>query len=182
MMNMNAKEFIQIELIDGIGEIIESRPFLACIVMSAGIEFLGKCLDIQKGWNDKDPERYFNDAISNLFPKDYQKANSNDLYHMLRCGMIHSCMPDSKLALSADGNNFRTEVIGQTERTIISVKALYGDFVNACQSVINDASINVKTAVDFYTIENTGCESTTAATYTNGTVSTKTGLGGQSFN
>lgn len=166
--NMNAKEFIQKELIDGIGQIIDNCPFIAFMAMSAGIEFLGKCLDTKNGWDKRDSTAYFRNAINTLFPYAYQQANTSDnLYHSLRCGLLHSCLPDSDIALSNKGDCFRTITIEQTPRTIISCKQLYDDFSTACKIVINDSSLNSKTDTDFYTVKESNSESLTAATQTN---------------
>lgn len=167
LINMNAKVFIQTELIDGIGKIIDNCPFIAFMAMSAGIEFLGKCLDTNNGWDKRDSSTYFRNAINKLFPSAYQQANTSDnLYHSLRCGLLHSCMPDSDLALSNQGSCFRTIIIEQKSRTIITCKQLYDDFSTACKTVINDHSLDSKTSTEFYAVEEFNNESLTAATQT----------------
>lgn len=161
--HMTAKEFIKNELIEGIGGIIDTHPFIAFMAMSAGIEFLGKCLDVDKEWDDRNPQSNFNNAIGSLFPPEYQNF---DLYHALRCGMLHSCIPESSIALSNNHDSFETITITGEVRTVISCKKLYTDFSKACDNVIKDNRLDKKTNTEFYQVLDSDKESTTASTYT----------------
>jgi len=158
---MNAKEFIQKELIDGIGKIVDDCPYIAFFAMAAGIEFLGKCQCVQDRWNlNGNSENYFNKGLE-LFPTHYQNI---DLFHSLRCGLLHCCLPENQIALSCEGNSFRKEIIYGEERTIIECNQMYNDFCNACKSIIDDNTAFVqKTEQPFYTIVD---NSTTASTQT----------------
>lgn len=162
---MTAKEFIQKELVDGIGKIINTSPFLACMAMAAGIEFLGKCLDPVGLWDeDGKSTDDFKTAINKLFPSYSQTIDSGKLYHELRCGLLHLCVPKNGLALSDNGKNLREETIGNKTRIVINCKQLYEDFKNACNEVMKNSALDSKTSKEFYTVETYGGASITGST------------------
>ena len=67
MKDMFPKDFIKKVLIKEVGELVESKPYIAFALMAIGIEFLGKCLDVkQQDWNKGSSKKNFNKAIDTL--------------------------------------------------------------------------------------------------------------------
>ncbi len=127
---MTGKEFIEKCLKADIGEIIDNKKYYhAFALMCIGIEFLGKCLnshDIQiKGRSSED----FNNALD-TYPSLIKYKGINDLYSVLRCGLLHSFLPKDGVKLTDQDNDFSTNTIGCT--------SLYSDFVEACDVAINN--------------------------------------------
>jgi hypothetical protein len=42
---MKPKEFIEVVLINELGEIVSHKPYISFALMAVGLEFLGKCID-----------------------------------------------------------------------------------------------------------------------------------------
>lgn len=162
---MTAKDFIKKELIDGIGAIVKDHPYIACIVMSCGIEFLGKCMDTNSPWDNNNPNKYFSDAIDALFPDSYKTTfQRKDLYSSLRCCLIHRFSPKENIALSNGGQHLQEISINGVNRIVINCAQLYEDFKKACNTVIKDSKYNQKTNSEFYTINSEQGDSMTAST------------------
>ena len=162
---ITARDFISEYLIDQIGKIKDTYPYFAFLLMAVGIEFLGKCLNEPKDdWKGtKSPEVYFNDGLRLL--DIYEDIKDLDLYHILRCGMVHSLLTDNSLKLSDKSGG----------EPSISCKDFYESFRKACQKVLEgrtdgieiikdlDAGfLNVDTTID----EDGSSVSTTGATST----------------
>ncbi len=50
---MLPKDFIQMVLIEGIGDVVKRHPYISFALVAIGIEFLGKCLLIEKNeWHN----------------------------------------------------------------------------------------------------------------------------------
>lgn len=86
-------------------------PYQSFVVMSAALEFLGKCYskrsNFQESRHSKDD---CNLVIKTLIAfKDYSKYN--DLYHDLRCGMLHAFTPDG-IILTKGINDIKNNKIG----------------------------------------------------------------------
>ena len=123
LKNVSIKDFINKYLINEIGEIKEKYPYHAFLLMTVGIEFLGRYL---KGyfWEQKGvSETAFNGAILELFPEG--KYNKFDLFHNLRCGLAHSLLIQGNLTLS-----------DKKSEGSISCDEFYDDFVKACNKIL----------------------------------------------
>ena len=59
----SGKEFIREYLIGKIGKLKDSEPYIAFLMMSIGIEFLGKCLNDKHDWD-----------VSNMSESDFNLA------------------------------------------------------------------------------------------------------------
>ena len=67
MATLKPKEFIKAVLIDELGILTETNPYISFIMMGIGIEFLGKCINSTlNGWN-----------IKNRSKEDFEKATTD---------------------------------------------------------------------------------------------------------
>ncbi len=121
---VTVREFIEEYLIRQIGEIKNDYPYLAFVLMSVGIEFLGKCQNTKTNWQYNDSANDFKLGMS-LFSNSYN-WNAGDLYSKLRCGMAHA-LQTKQIDLSDTGNC----------NNGISCDMFYDDFVSACKALIN---------------------------------------------
>lgn len=158
VIKKSGKEFIREYLIDKIEKLKDSDPYIAFLMMSIGIEFLGKCLNKKKKWDTEDrSKKDFNLAISSL--NSLNKYQGWDLYHKLRCGLAHTMMVKSGLEIKDKGTS---------TSTCVSCEGFYNDFKAACEEVMN-MSLPVKNLdADYLVIKEEGGASatgSTAATY-----------------
>lgn len=119
----SVKEFIKEYLIDQIGEIKENYPYFAFLLMSVGIEFLGKCQS-SDDWNEPGNSR--RDFDNGLEIKPLDEYKHFDLYTNLRCGLAHALLTKGQLVLSDKG-----------EKSAINCDEFYKKFKKACEQVIN---------------------------------------------
>lgn len=94
-----------------LSQLATKYPYQSFVVMSAALEFLGKCYnkctDFQKDGNSKTFCNKVIESLSSL--KEYRKFDN--LYHNLRCGMLHSFVPDG-IILCRKKNNVEDNIIG----------------------------------------------------------------------
>ena len=147
---MTLKEFGD-NFINDIEPIVETNPYLAFFIMSAALEFISRCKACLPDFHKKDgsSDRYVN-AINNIkalkpyriFNKKvryrakngkYKKKNTNDLYSVIRCGLLHAGMPNEGLTLSSDLNELGKRIVG--------CKSLYADIKNAWQEIKSNTNI-----------------------------------------
>ena len=136
---MIVSDFIQKYLIDRIESLIDDYPFESFILMSIGIEFLGKCLN-NNPWDDwkmKKPSDTFDDAIKS-YPTLTKYTSIPFLYHNLRCGLAHRFMVKGNINLCPDKNDLTNTII------TIGCKELYADFRRACLDAINNKNGMIK--------------------------------------
>lgn len=140
---MSLKEFGDMFINDYIESLIDSNPYLAFMVLSASIEFIGKCRCRLKDPHEKGKrgKNIFVDAIDNikaLSPYrilNYNTANghSNKLYTALRCGLLHAAMPNVGIILSSGENELGRNVVG--------CRSLYSDIKDAWKEINSDVLI-----------------------------------------
>jgi hypothetical protein len=139
---MNQKEFIEVVILNQIGDIVKLHPYLSFPLIATSIELLGGCIDKSKrGFNaGGGSEKRFNDAIVNLFPLKYHRFTDKsishiDLYKGLRCGMNHLFLPNTGIGLTElkSGHSHLSEKNGQL---LLVAEELYKDLQNAGQMVI----------------------------------------------
>ena len=157
VIKKSGKEFIREYLIGKIGKLKDTEPYIAFLMMSIGIEFLGKCLNKKKKWDTEDrSKKDFNLAIGRL--KSLNKYQSWDLYHKLRCGLAHTMMVKSGLEIKDKG---------ASTSTCVSCEGFYNDFKEACEEVMN-MSLPVKNLDgDYLVIKEEDGASATGSTATN---------------
>lgn len=126
-----------------IKEIHLSQPYVSFGLISAGIEFLGKCLDETTEFSDYRSgltKRQFNVAISQLFPSYINANNTFDLYSNLRNGFFHALIPKPTIWLrqrhTTQFEHLSIHNIQGGERLVIIIENFYSDFENACNAVI----------------------------------------------
>lgn len=138
MATLTAKEFIQKVLIDELGSMIKTHPYMSFIIMSIGIEFLGKCINRGRvDWNlGGRPTVDFEKAINDIpnFERYRIYLTTHDLYDSLRCGLAHSVAPKGKVTLSSKEEAPHLTVFGNSVN--LKVEDFYKDFKEACEYVI----------------------------------------------
>lgn len=128
--------------IDQLGSIINDHPYISFIVISTGIEFLGKCLDQKlEKWNEKQESRkYFEKAILTIpslqVYSSYLDQNTFNLYSNLRCGLVHSASPKYLITLSSKEE--LGHLVLENNRLNLKIEEFYRDFRLACEFVINE--------------------------------------------
>ena len=134
---MNVREFIQKFMIEDIGKLVDSHPYHSFLLISIGIEFLGKCLNGNE-WDDpNNSTNDFNNAIKDL--RSFAKYRSiTELHDKLRCGLAHLNAPKKGILLDKDGNDLSASPV------ILGCRELYEDFKSACNEVLEDKEGKVK--------------------------------------
>lgn len=143
MAILKPKQFIQQIFIDQLGLLVERHHYISFMVMSIGIEFLGKCLDTgSPNWNQNSSGRgdreIFESAITQLdsFVRYREYLESHKLYGSLRCGLVHSASPKNRITLSSGDEKPHLSV--SNDGTLnFKCELFFEDFKTACQEVIN---------------------------------------------
>lgn len=152
---MKTQDFIQTLYIDEVADVKDKHPYMAYMVMAAGIEFLGKVKEQPQRQNwflSGHSKEDFVNAIEQLPGLNAYSAIADELYVSLRCGMLHSSCPKNGLTLR-DGNASETISIEKTE---LSIDVFYDNFKEACNNVIQDInSGNLQITDDFLEITKT---------------------------
>jgi hypothetical protein len=140
---MTQKEFIEVVVLNQIGDVVKLHPYLSFPLIATAIELLGGCIDKSKrGFNaGGGSEKRFNDAIVSLFPTRYHrftdKSISNiDLYKGLRCGMNHLFLPNTGIALT-ESKSRNAHLSVRNGQLLLVAEELYKDLQNAGREVIN---------------------------------------------
>lgn len=140
---MSLKDFGDKLIYEFIEPLIESNPYLSFMVLSASIEFIGKCRNKKKNPHaNKSGDNMFVFAIDNINAlSSYRIFNyntggnrhSNKLYKALRCGLLHAAMPDVDIVLSSNTNELGRNTVG--------CKSLYDDIKNAWEEIKGIADV-----------------------------------------
>lgn len=151
--SISLENFIQDVLIKQIGQIKKEYPYLAFLLISTGIEFLGKCINSA---NFQDPGHSSNDFKNALGCFDsLKKYNSIDLYSTIRCGLCHSMQPKPGIKLS-DSMPQSLDKQG----SIINIDNYYSDFKSACNDLLTSPQSflpkNRSLTLDFIKIDSDG--------------------------
>lgn len=131
-----AEEFIDQYIIRDISDIVESHPYHAFFLMSTAIEVLGKCLNANPWQTIGESEIDFCNAINQFESlKDYRSFNRdkkdkngktitdkngnavqlNDLFSLLRCGLLHAALPKDGISLTNQNEDLSNRIIGCKE-------------------------------------------------------------------
>lgn len=130
--SLSIEYFINKYLIGEIGEIKDNHPYLAFVLMSSGIEFLGRYM--RNRLTKRNVGRYcFNYAIKNLEPLNsyLNKVGFKDisnLYGDFRCGLIHQYRIENPQIILSNQNS---EEIGT-----IDCDKFYEAFAESCKDAI----------------------------------------------
>lgn len=137
MARLKPSDFIQTVLINEIGELSDSHPYISFILMGIGIEFLGKCIDTTlTDWNVSGRSKQdFEDAIKNIPSlKKYEPyLTSHQMYNSFRCGLTHAVSPKVQITLSSKQE--MAHLIEHNGRLNLKVEDFYSDFKDACEFV-----------------------------------------------
>ncbi|MBQ7741424.1 MAG: hypothetical protein IJT90_00640 [Bacteroidaceae bacterium] len=120
-----------------IKELIEKDPYMSFIVLSAALEFLGKCYKLPRtfmasGSSSQDCYDVINKlgALESYRDLNYKEKDKNGqekernyLYTGLRCGILHSLLPANEIILTPKENDPKNRKIG--------AETLYADLCNA---------------------------------------------------
>lgn len=122
-------------------QFITNNPYMGFVLMSAMIEFLGKCCLQQNTFSDsRHSEEDFLRAITDISPlQKYKKwdfkvkspkaktqtkeKTTNKLYTELRCGMLHSLLPKGGISLAPKSTDLDKNIVGAVD--------LYNDLKDA---------------------------------------------------
>lgn len=117
-------------------DFIDRQPYMAFVIMSAMLEFLAKCSKHVFNRNLKHNE-IINEIKNIKVLKKYTQmkfVKGEDIYSVLRCGMVHSLIPDQGIKLTKDTNDLCNMTIGANE--------FYADLNKAWQVLKQNASLN----------------------------------------
>jgi len=138
------KEFIKKVLIDNIGDLVAQQYFwLAFTLIAIGIEFLGKCLDVnEENWDRGKSRPTFERAIEELsaFNSYRRYLIKYEIWDSYRNGFAHSFVQKKPIGLSS-GNEIEHLTEYKDENGLDSLnfrcEDLYDDFEKACIEIIN---------------------------------------------
>lgn len=168
MVELSAKDFIQNNCIDGLADMVKNNPYYAFSLLAATIEILGKCLDSSPDWHKDSPFFHpFNSAINNLDSLKKYCLKKVNIYHSLRCGLLHAGLPDNDLKLSDNKNDLHNNVIGCQE--------LYADVKQAWQQILDDNLSKKDLSNKIFHVKNSvsGMTQTSVTTFKQGNPSNK---------
>lgn len=139
MADMDPKHFIKTVLIDELGQLIPTHPYISFVMMGIGIEFLGKCLDsAHSDWNV--PGRSaanFKEAILTIPSLQRYRTylHSHKLYSSFRCGLAHAVSP--KLQVTLSSKKEMGHLVQHGSSVNLKAEDFYADFRAACEHVIS---------------------------------------------
>jgi hypothetical protein len=116
--------------------LVKSQPYLAAVLLFAIWEFIARCRrGVERDLHQTGSSKKFCSKLIGKAKdlKKYQALNAKPdclLYKGLRCGMIHSFMPDKKIKIRQGQNDLDNKVIG--------IEALYQDLHKAWLQVCTD--------------------------------------------
>lgn len=142
---MNVKEFIKKVFLDEYKRLIYDYRFhyISFSLIALGIEFLGACLDEHDFSTTKHSGKRFRNAITELFPLQYQrfnnKGNPYDLCNNLRNVFAHQFRPGPRIGLTHRDESIKygtRHLQIQGNQLILVAEDLYEDFESACKEII----------------------------------------------
>jgi hypothetical protein len=137
---MQPNEFINVVFIHELKGIVQATPYISFLIITTGIEFLGKCLDLEAPhWNVKNRAKVnFEYAINqlNAFENYRPFLESHRLWDSLRNGFSHSFVPKFTVTLSSKNEMPHLTIHHDNQRVNLRCEDFYTDFSNACIEVI----------------------------------------------
>ncbi len=125
-----------------LNKLVNDNPYFAFIVLSSTIEFIARCRSKLRDFHNKSNtgKRYV-DTIDNLdafakyrvFNVPQGKGHTNKLYTTIRCGLLHSAMPNRGIILSSKHNDLPNNIVG--------CLSLYEDVKSAWEEIKTDNQI-----------------------------------------
>lgn len=124
--DVTVRVFIKDYLITKIGEIKDTQPYFAFVLMAIGIEFLGKC-QTNFDWDDsKEKIKPYKNFENGLDIGPLKKYKGMGLYDKLRNGLAHSLL--IKQGINVSEGDYPNALNSNT---------FYSDFEDACNLVLN---------------------------------------------
>lgn len=127
---------------EDLSKLVNDNPYFAFIVMSSAIEFIARCRGkLQDFHNKSNTGKRYVDTIDNLdafakyrvFNVPQGNGHTNKLYTTIRCGLLHSAMPNRGIILSSEYNNLPQNIVG--------CLSLYEDVKAAWEEIKTDNQI-----------------------------------------
>ena len=149
MNQMTTAEFLRQLYIKEVFEIIPGHPYMAYMIMGAGIEFLGKILEqsMRQDWNTRRKSKDdFNTAMKLSGLSRY--SGISNLYESLRCGLLHAGCPGKGLRL---GNILDKENL-QGPNYVLNLANFYMAFKSACDEVLENSELQSVLSASFLSI------------------------------
>ncbi|MBT3816813.1 MAG: hypothetical protein HOG08_00520 [Candidatus Magasanikbacteria bacterium] len=138
---MLPKEFIKITFLKQYRQVAYKYHYISFMLIGIGIEFLGKCLDDKKSWQQSGFSKiHFNRAINELMPKYISYNNKYNLHDSLRNGMAHALLPKYKIGLTnrQEAKHFDNKHLDiKNGELILVAEDLYDDFRKACNTILD---------------------------------------------
>jgi hypothetical protein len=158
MTRLKPNDFIQTVLINEIGELVDSHPYISFILMGIGIEFMGKCIDSSlTDWNVSGRSKFdFENAIKTIpsLQKYEPYLTSHQMYSSFRCGLAHAVSPKVQITLSSKQE--MGHLLQNNGRLNLKVEDFYQDFKDACNYVMTQPyPVGDKMNADFLEVPGT---------------------------
>lgn len=93
-------------------QLTKRYPYQSFVVMSAALEFLGKCYERNPNFQESGHSKTTCENVINALPSLQEYKCYSDLYHTLRCGMLHAFTPNGIVLTRGDGNDAKKNMIG----------------------------------------------------------------------
>lgn len=165
---ISVENYINEVLLQDINDVKQEKPYLAFLLIAAGIEFLGKCLSKSKDWHSNGTsQKDFETAICKLkafqkyrkYTRGLKRKNAKNhkmhlinppisLYKSLRCGLLHAMLPGENIHLS-NGQGVHNEIDGHLT---LYLDTFYDDFSAACNELLEKNKIGKNLKEHFFTI------------------------------
>jgi len=151
--SISVSEFIQWTLIDSYKGIAENNSYIGFILISGGIEFLGKCLDDNVEFDYyKTGLTHFDDAIKALFTDTNYRTTAfrdnvrNGFAHALRLKKKSNMGLASRLRDLNDDERKKNPKnfcsVKNSKKKILFIEDYYDDFKIACEEVLRKIKNN----------------------------------------
>lgn len=128
---MTPSQFIE-EYLQFVREARTHSKFFSILLITTGIEFLGKCLDDKNGWSKEQlTGPHFRLVIENYMPQ-YKKHH--DFYQCLRGGFNHALAPQGKFGICSNKKIHNTRT--KDGILVIDADIFFKDFEKATYKVL----------------------------------------------
>jgi hypothetical protein len=141
--NMNNSGTDQLQaMVDDISTlIIHKQDFVAFVIISIGIEFLGSFFDSNDFTDLGQSEIRFKNALSKLFKNNWYGNNSDWMYRHFRGFLIHQYRPSTEILLTSkckNGADLNLHLKMQDKKRIFVLEKLFEEFKTAIKRFTNE--------------------------------------------
>jgi hypothetical protein len=135
---MNPKEFIKTVFVDELKSLIDTKPYISFMIISIGIEYLGKCInkEISNWQQEGKSKKNFEKAILEIpsLKKYSIYLEKYKFYDSFRCGLVHAASPKFQITFSREGQTNHLEE--NNKQLNLKIEDFFKDFEDACNYVI----------------------------------------------